>query len=117
MKNIVVLFSVTALTFSSCGFAQSASHPDLGAIEAELTKLRRTYSDQHPEVVRLLRRIDEQKSANGSAPPRESKSQLLSRLQSARVRLAELRRQHGNDHPEVEKQIEIIKDIEQQERK
>lgn len=116
MRNIKILLAALAIAFSSAGSAQSAADTDLGAMEAELTKLRRIYSDQHPDVMRLLRRIDEMKSTQGTAAREGSNNQPLSKLQAARVRLAELRRLHGGDHPEVEKQIQLVKEIEQEER-
>ncbi|HWL63299.1 MAG TPA: hypothetical protein VNQ32_10895 [Steroidobacteraceae bacterium] len=115
MKMANVLFAAATLTFSPGGFSQMGGEADLRAMEAELTKLREIYSDQHPDVVRLLRRIEAHKSAPGVDPSEASNGQSLSELQSARARLAELRRRHGNDHPEVEKQIKLVKEIEQRE--
>jgi capsule polysaccharide export protein KpsE/RkpR len=117
MSRLKVLLATATLAFASFGLAQSAGDAVLQAMEAKLATLRMRFADQHPEVVALLRRIEAHNATLDPDSSTATNTESLKKLQAARVRLAELRRQHTDKHPDVQRQIELVRQLEQEERK
>ncbi len=115
MSKLSVLLATAAVVFASVGLAQTEGDADLQAMEARLATLRMRFTDKHPDVISLLRRIEEHKATHDPGSPAVRDTQSQSKLQAARIRLAELRRQHPSNHPDVQTQVELVEQLEKEE--
>ena len=82
----------------------------LRSLQAQLTTLTGTYSDDHPDVKRLKREIATLKAETGL---REEATDRETRLAELQVQLSNLRQKYADDHPDVVRLKRALAAIEQ----
>lgn len=112
--RLTVLLLPALLAISGFSVAQTAPSAEMSALEARLADLRLRYTDQHPDVMALLQRIEAQRKAESAAPATDEKPKnTASELQLARAQLADLRQRLTDKYPDVQQQIRKVKELEQ----
>jgi uncharacterized protein involved in exopolysaccharide biosynthesis len=83
----------------------------LKALESEYRRKSAVYNENHPDLIRLSRELEELKTKLGTSTSGEDMKRLL---RTERDTLASLQDKYAADHPEVQAQQRIVADLEQQ---
>ncbi len=90
--------SPNSQVYTSTGERVMSSADRLKYLRSELTRLTGSYSDEHPDVVRMRQEVD---SLERDAGQVDVSNDLQRQLEDAHTRLADLRQRYSPDHPDV----------------
>lgn len=82
---------------------------ELATAEARLSELQTRYSDSHPDVVQLKKRVKTLRSELGIAT---SVTNVAQQLEEARNELSSLRQRYADNHPDVKRLVSRIAALE-----